>query len=423
MSKLKYLLYKDLLLLVRDVAGLLLMFLMPIILVIVMSVLQDSTLNSVRDAKVSILLVNKDTGELGQAIEKDIYSSGIFDITADIKGNIPSLDVVEKEVASSRFLLGIYIPENTTLLIKNNIAKYVAAAFNGIDTILPAKPVDFTIFIDPTTKPSFYSAIISTLKERSNKIQYEYLMKEIIAQVNILSPFPVSATSFSGEQVRILMKSAHLEGNNLIPNSVQHNVPAWSLFAIFFIVISLSGSIIKEREDGTLSRLLTMPCSYSEYLLSKAIVFMLVAMLQFAIMLIIGVDLLPCFGLESLNLGSSPAALIITTASSAIAAIGFGVAIGNIAKTYQQSSVFGAMSVVIMAAIGGIWVPVFLMSDTMQKISLLSPMRWGISAFYDIFLRNAGVVAILPESAALLLFGTLSFIIAATYNHKYRVDI
>jgi ABC-2 type transport system permease protein len=166
-----------------------------------------------------------------------------------------------------------------------------------------------------------------------------------------------------------------------------------------------------------------MPCFYSEYLLSKAIVFTLVAILQFAIMLIIGVYLLPYFGLESLNLGSSPAALIITTASSAIAAIGFGVAIGNIAKTYQQSSVFGAMSVVIMAAIGGIWVPVFLMSDMMQKISLLSPMRWGISAFYDIFLRNAGVVSIIPESAALLLFGILSFIIAVTYNHKYRVDI
>lgn len=423
MSKLKYLLYKDLLLLVRDVAGLLLMFLMPIILVIVMSVLQDSTLNSVREAKVSILLVNKDTGELGKAIEKDICSSGIFDITTDIKGDIPSLHVIENEVASSRFILGIYIPENTTLIIKNNIAKYVAAVFNGIDTILQSKPVDFTIFVDPTTKPSFYSTIMSTLRERANKIQYEYFMKEITAQINLLSPFPVSANSFSGEQVKILMKSARLEGNNVIPNSVQHNVPAWSLFAIFFIVISLSGSIIKEREDGTLSRLLTMPCFYLEYLLSKAIVFTLVAILQFAIMLIIGVYLLPYFGLESLNLGSSPAALIITTASSAIAAIGFGVAIGNIAKTYQQSSVFGAMSVVIMAAIGGIWVPVFLMSDMMQKISLLSPMRWGISAFYDIFLRNAGVVSIIPESAALLLFGILSFIIAVTYNHKYRVDI
>jgi ABC-2 type transport system permease protein len=140
MSKLKYLLYKDLLLLVRDVAGLLLMFLMPIILVIVMSVLQDSTLNSVREAKVSILLVNKDTGELGKAIEKDICSSGIFDITTDIKGDIPSLHVIENEVASSRFILGIYIPENTTLIIKNNIAKYVAAVFNGIDTILQSKP-------------------------------------------------------------------------------------------------------------------------------------------------------------------------------------------------------------------------------------------------------------------------------------------
>jgi hypothetical protein len=50
-------------------------------------------------------------------------------------------------------------------------------------------------------------------------------------------------------------------------------------------------------------------------------------------------------------------------------------------------------------------------------------MRWGISAFYDIFLKDAGVMAILPESAALLMFGALCFIIAVTYNHKYRMDI
>jgi ABC-2 type transport system permease protein len=31
------------------------------------------------------------------------------------------------------------------------------------------------------------------------------------------------------------------------PNSVQHNVPAWTLFAIFFIVIPLSINIVKEK--------------------------------------------------------------------------------------------------------------------------------------------------------------------------------
>lgn len=423
MSKLKYLLYKDLLLLVRDIAGMLLMFLMPVVLVILMSLLQDSTLNSVRDAKVPILLVNKDTGELGKAVESEIFRTGIFDVSKDVDGVVPSIDQLEKAIASSRFVLGIYIPENTTDDIRLNVAKYVSAAFNGVETTAEHIPVDFTVYIDPTTKSSFNSTVMSTLKEKAQKIQFEYIMKEITKQVNLLSPVPISSNSFSGDQVRIEVKSAHLEGNDIVPNSVQHNVPAWSLFAIFFIVISLSGSIIKEREEGSFSRLLTMPCSYTEYLLSKAIIYTIVAMLQFAIMLLIGVYLLPYFGLESLNLGSSFVALGLLALSSAFAAIGYGIAIGNIARTYQQSSVFGSMSVVIMAAIGGVWIPLFLMSETMRTISLLSPMHWGISGFYDIFLKDAGMMAILPESAALLMFGALCFIIAVAYNHKYRMDI
>ncbi len=38
---------------------------------------------------------------------------------------------------------------------------------------------------------------------------------------------------------------------DVISNSVQHNVPAWSIFAMFFIVIPIAGNMIREREDGS----------------------------------------------------------------------------------------------------------------------------------------------------------------------------
>lgn len=46
--------------------------------------------------------------------------------------------------------------------------------------------------------------------------------------------------------------------------------------------------------------------------------------------------------------------------------IGFGIAIGTVAKTQEQSAPFGATAVVILAAIGGVWVPVFMMPRVMQ---------------------------------------------------------
>lgn len=423
MRRLLYLLYKDYLLLVRDVAGLLLMFLMPILLVILMSSLQDSTFNVINDVHVPLLLVNRDKGELGNAIDKEITRSGIFKIKREIDGHTPTLEEVEKAVATSDFLLGIYLPENTTDKIKTNVSKYIVCAFNGIEELPPMEAVDLSIFIDPTARSSFYSVVMSTIRERAQKVQFEYILKEITKEVNQLSPIPISSSQFTGDQVNIKIEFAKLEGNKIVPNSVQHNVPAWTLFAIFFIVISLSGSIIKEREEGSFTRLLTMPCTYQEYLLSKATIYIIVGLLQFAVMILIGIFILPLFGLESLKLGSSIPALFLLALSASIAAIGFGLCIGNIATTNQQSAVFGSISVVIMAAIGGVWVPIFLMSPTMQIISKLSPMNWGLTGFYSLFLKDEGLLAILPESFALILFGTICFIFAVLYNNKHRLDL
>lgn len=423
MVRLKYLIYKDILLLVRDIAGLLLMFLMPMFLVVLMSTLQESTLNVVNDVHIPLLLINNDNGELGDAIEKEIVESGIFKVKRDIDGTVPTALEVEKAVATSEFLLGIYLPENTTDKIRTNVKKYVLCAFNGIEQIPTQESVELSIFIDPTAKASFYSTLMSTLREKAQKVQFEFILKEITTEVNKLSPIPISQNQLSGDQVEIKAQFAKLEGSMIVPSSVQHNVPAWTLFAIFFIVISLAGSIISEREEGSFTRLLTMPCSYTQYLLSKAIVYTFVALLQFGVMMLIGVFLLPLFGLDPLNLGSSYLALFALAFSAALAAIGFGLCIGNISRTYQQSSVFGSISVVIMAAVGGVWVPIFIMSPTMQLISKLSPMNWGLSGFYSLFLRDQGFWAIVPECLYLISFGIVCFLIAIFYNSRNRLHL
>jgi ABC-2 type transport system permease protein len=105
---------------------------------------------------------------------------------------------------------------------------------------------------------------------------------------------------------------------------------------------------------------------------------------------------------------------------SGLAAIGFGILLGTIAKTQEQSAPFGATSVVILAAIGGVWVPVFAMPKVMQVISHISPMNWGLNAFYDVLLRKADAVEILPEIFLLLLFFIITIFIAIQYDKKKR---
>ncbi len=103
-----------------------------------------------------------------------------------------------------------------------------------------------------------------------------------------------------------------------------------------------------------------------------------------------------------------------------MAATGFGIVIGTIATSHEQSSIFGSISVVILAAIGGIWVPLFMMSDVMVFISQLSPLNWGLNGYYDIFLRNAGTIDIFGNVIALWTFFLTCIAVSYFYNKLKR---
>jgi ABC-2 type transport system permease protein len=105
---------------------------------------------------------------------------------------------------------------------------------------------------------------------------------------------------------------------------------------------------------------------------------------------------------------------------SGLAAIGFGILLGTIAKTQEQSAPFGATAVIILAAIGGVWVPVFAMPKVMQIIAQSSPMNWGLEAFYDVLLRNASFWDLVPELFLLVAFFVVTTTLALLYDKKKR---
>jgi len=421
--KIKSLLYKDFLLLIRDKSGLALMFLMPLVLVMLMAYLQDNTFNTINESKIPMLLLNADIDSLGNALEKYINKTNIFEIHTKIGNDSLTETALEQAVASGAYLLGIVIPQNTTENIRNNVKISVHKAFNRKKEPLIFEPLNVTVYIDPTTKNSFRTTLMSAIKENAATIQSNFVYSEIIERVNKIVPFPIDNISISDNPVQINEQYARLDKSRIIPNSVQHNVPAWGMFAVFFIVISLSGNIIKEREDGSFTRLLVMPCPYWLYIFSKITIYLAVCLLQLTLMFIMGIYILPLLGLPVLAMGHSWLALILMSFSASLAAVGYGIIIGKIALSNQQAAIFGSISVVILAAIGGVWIPEFVMPKIMQIISKFSPLNWGLSGFYDIFVRDNNWHSVLPESASLLLFFALCTSIAIIYDKKRRINL
>ena len=175
---------------------------------------------------------------------------------------------------------------------------------------------------------------------------------------------------------------------------------------------------LKKKSQGTFVRLRTNPVSYATILGGKTLVYLAVCIIQFILMLVIGVYLFPTIGLPTLDISGRLPLLLIVTIFAGLAAIGLGLLLGTIAKTQEQSAPFGATFVVILAALGGVWVPVFIMPKFMQALSNISPMNWGLNAFYDVFLRNSGLQEIIPEITLLFLFFIITTLIAIAYNEK-----
>jgi len=101
---------------------------------------------------------------------------------------------------------------------------------------------------------------------------------------------------------------------------------------------------------------------------------------------------------------------------SSLAALGFAIAVGTIARTNQQAAAFGVVSVVVFTALGGLWVPVYFMPEVMRTIAGCSPLNWGHVGFIDLFLRQATIADILPQIIKLLAFFIVMISIAMLYR-------
>jgi ABC-2 type transport system permease protein len=86
------------------------------------------------------------------------------------------------------------------------------------------------------------------------------------------------------------------------------------------------------------------------------------------------------------------------------AATGYGILLGTAIETYEQASMFGPISVVIAAAVGGIMVPVYAMPPLMRQLSLVSPLGWAQQAFLDIIVRGGGLGGAARDIGQLLAF-------------------
>lgn len=415
---------KEFLLLKRDLGGLIILFIMPLVLVITVTLIQDSTFKTVSDSKIQILLVDNDKGSVSKTVFDNLEKSNLFSVVTQIDNKPITEEVAKEAVYKGKFQLAIIIPQNLSSDLQTKIDQNVQNIVSKMGladssaTTKPSKIIkekEVKLYFDPAVQMSFKNAVMSSIDK-------------MISQIETKSIYTTFQNQLGEENTQFEQKSfitfkeiiPKINNKEILPNSVQHNVPAWTLFAIFFIVIPLSINIVKEKSQGTFVRLLTNPVSNLIVIIGKTITYSVICMIQFYMMVAVAIFLFPHIGLPPLNIEGHLFLMSVVALFSGFAAIGFGILLGTVANTQEQSAPFGATSVIILAAIGGVWVPVFVMPKIMQIIAKSSPMNWGLEAFYDVLLRNVSLLEIIPKISLLFLFFIITTSIALFYDKKKR---
>lgn len=375
----KYILKKEFLLIFRDIHALLVLFVMPAVFILIMSLALKNSYSDSFETKLKVAVLSKESLDI-TAFVKDLNKSSYF--SADLLAQ----ESIKTLIYDKNYDFIIKLDSDFKNKINTNEESFQIQSFSKADI----------------KKEHFYILKNSIVEIISKTIMKDYFIKskidaKVLAQLN-----DKINNSYIYKDDKTKTKA----------NSVQQSVPAWLVFSMFFILIPISNTFINEKNFGTILRIRSINVSLFPILLGKILPYFIINQIQVIIMILIGIYIIPLFGGDSLVINGNYLLIFCMSSAISVAAICFALFIANISKTTEEATSIGGVINIIFAALGGIMVPKFVMPEFMQNITSYSPMSWGLEGLLEIFVRGGNFSDIKIYLLYLILFATISLLLA-----------
>ncbi|MES2799702.1 MAG: ABC transporter permease [Bacteroidota bacterium] len=191
-------------------------------------------------------------------------------------------------------------------------------------------------------------------------------------------------------------------------------VAGTSVLMLLFSVVGFGMGLIDERQEGTLKRLYYAPINPINVLYGKMICVNIISLMQ---MIVMFVFTSVAFGLDIIT---PLPGLMVTIVATSFTCSAFGLFLASIAQSRQQVQGLSTLIILVMSALGGSMIPIFIMPALMQKAAVISLNYWSIQSFFDVFWRNLSVTnpTFLLHIGILLLMGLVLNVIAIIFFKK-----
>ena len=408
MYKLWATILKDVQVLRRDRLGLTFMFVMPMLLVLIVTGMQSGTFELVNKNKLPLLVCNKDTGATSRAFIGAVDTMGLFEVHA--LPDTESEGLIRERLYRKEALVAIVLPADFSAQVNARAAILAGKALKSFglgdsvtQRIQSTNESPFFFYYHPVIQESFRRSAEGSLYSALQLVESRQLLKTLYFSINEKELPDTLENELMSNRQKISEIPVSRNDSRKAPTVSQHNVPAWTIFAMFFVVVSLGSGIVRDKRSGSFIRLRTMPTSYVVAILSRQITYLGVTMIQTVLIFAIGVWVFPVVGLPRLDLPDDLPALIMISLLCGWCAVSYAICVGVFAETEEQANGFGVISIVILAAIGGLMIPDFIMTGAFRTAMRFSPLHWCLDAYYALFLEGGKLKDVWSNMLSLVL--------------------
>lgn len=405
--------WKDLLILFKDRNALIGAFLLPIVFIVVylgVSGLSgggrggdDGT------TRVALVVVNDDPGgATAESLIENLGRQADIAVTqypeADARAKLEAREIERMLVIPAGFSADVAAGRQAALRLVNDSLDYgsneaILMAVGGV-----------------TATMSLEQQIVASL-ERLGEMQRANPSFDPSRSAELAVPLARRQFETSRDRPLIVVvesQPASLGGKEEVEISgVQLGVPGFAVLFIFLTAQITARSIYEEKKTGTFRRLLAAPLGKWRMLIGKLIPNFVVVVLQAVFLFAAGMFLLPLMGLDALRLGNDIPALVLLVLSIALCCTTLGILIAAIARTEAQIGGIAGLVLWVLAFLGGSFIPLFLINESMATIGQITPHYWAVTGFYDLLTRGQGLPAVLDSILVLLGFSAAFFTIGA----------
>lgn len=375
---------KDALIIGRDRKALLTLIFMPILLIGILgaafgNMMGEEETSPIKKFKVGV--VNLDEGELGGALEKEVFMNGLPElISAESMTEQQLKDQLKQQAIST----GVIIPREFS------------------DHIILGEDSEIEIISLPSA--SIQSSIVeNVVLQFTQTASVNVIAMQVSGFSNMDKDIPAMA-EISTDSIDLVEEVAVKQEQKPVGSFQYYAVGMGVMFLLMTVITGVS-AMIEEKEQDVYNRLLVSKLSNYQYLIGKFIGLLFMSSIQFLI-IILGTRYL-----YGVYWGESMAGVAVVGFSFVFSVCGLGVLLGSLVKTEKTFNVAGMLGTQIMAAVGGSMVPLYIFPDWLNSVVKILPNALALQTLLEL-MSGGNMSEVLVEAGILIAIGVSSLAIS-----------